>query len=246
MTIKTITNEHLLEQLDKHVVVDVRSTAAFNGWQLRGEARGGHIPGAALLPDSWLEGLTDEELTLLLENKGISRSRSIVLYGDTPEQGDQLHQKLTGFGYTDVVTYQGGFGQWAADPTLPVEGLARYERLVHPEWVRQLVAGENPDTYRGNGFLLFHVNFGVPEEYRKVTFPGPSTSIPTGSSLPMTGTAAPRKSFRRPSSLSASLLRRRWSSMAATRWAIRMRMGLTKSGQAAERGRYRRQEPQRS
>lgn len=79
MTSKTITTEHLLEQLDKHVVVDVRSTAAYNGWRLRGESRGGHIPGAALLPDSWLEGLTDEELILLLDNKGISQSKSIVL-----------------------------------------------------------------------------------------------------------------------------------------------------------------------
>lgn len=172
MTAKTITTEHLLEQLDKHVVVDVRSTAAYNGWRLRGEARGGHIPGAALLPDSWLEGLTDEELTLLLDNKGISQSRSIVLYGDAPAQAERLLQKLSDFGYTDVVTYQGGFRDWAADQTLPVEGLVKYERLVHPEWVQQLVAGENPDTYRGNGFLLFHVNFGVPEEYEEGHIPG--------------------------------------------------------------------------
>lgn len=168
----TVSTEDLLKRLEDLVVVDVRSTAAYNGWRLNGEARGGHIPGAALLPDSWLPGLTDEELLLLLDNKGISQSRSIVLYGDTPQQGDQLHKKLSDFGYTDVVTYSGGFREWAADPTLPVEGLARYEKLVHPEWVRQLVAGENPDTYSGNGFLLFHVNFGVPEEYEEGHIPG--------------------------------------------------------------------------
>ncbi|HUP15947.1 MAG TPA: rhodanese-like domain-containing protein [Acidimicrobiia bacterium] len=169
---KTIATEDLLKRLDDLVVVDVRSTAAYNGWRLRGEARGGHIAGAALLPDSWLDGLTDEELLLLLDNKGIGQSRSIVVYGDTPEHADRLQRKLSDFGYSDVATYRGGFGEWATDPTLPVEGLVRYEQLVHPEWVRQLLAGENPDTYQGNGFLVFHVNFGVPEEYEEGHIPG--------------------------------------------------------------------------
>ena len=169
---QTITTEDLLNRLDDLIVVDVRSAAAYNGWRMNGEARGGHIPGATLLPDSWLEGLTDEELLQLLDNKGIGQSRSIVLYGDTAEHAERLQGKLAEFGYTDVATYRGGFGEWATDPMLPVEGLARYEKLVHPEWVRQLVAGENPDTYRGNGFLLFHVNFGVPEEYEEGHIPG--------------------------------------------------------------------------
>ena len=169
---KTIATEDLLKRLDDLVVVDVRSTAAYNGWRLRGEARGGHIAGAALLPDSWLDGLTDEELLLLLDNKGIGQSRSIVVYGDTPEHADRLQRKLSDFGYNDVATYRGGFGEWATDPTLPVEGLVRYEKLVHPAWVRQLLAGENPDTYERNGFLVFHVNFGVPEEYEEGHIPG--------------------------------------------------------------------------
>ena len=32
-------------------VVDVRPLTAYNGWRLKGEARGGHIPGAVGLPD---------------------------------------------------------------------------------------------------------------------------------------------------------------------------------------------------
>jgi thiosulfate/3-mercaptopyruvate sulfurtransferase len=168
----TVATEDLLNRLDELIVVDVRSAAAYNGWRLNGEARGGHIRGATLLADSWLEGLTDEELLLLLDNKGIGPSRSIVLYGDTAVQAERLRGKLLDFGYTDVATYGAGFGEWAADPTLPVEGLSRYEKLVHPEWVRQLLAGENPDTYRGNDFLLFHVNFGVAEEYEEGHIPG--------------------------------------------------------------------------
>ncbi len=169
---KTITTEELLKGLEDLVLVDVRSSAAYNGWRLNGEPRGGHIPGSVHLPVSWLRGLTDEELLLLLGNKGITPGRSIVLYGDTPEQVDRLREKLTDFGYTDIASYDQGFGQWASDPDLPLESLARYERLVHPEWLQQLISGEVPDTYGGNGFLVFHVNFGVPEEYEEGHIPG--------------------------------------------------------------------------
>jgi thiosulfate/3-mercaptopyruvate sulfurtransferase len=162
----------LLERLEDVVLVDVRSSAAYNGWRLNGEPRGGHIPGSVHLPVSWLRGLTDEELLLLLGNKGITPGRSIVLYGDTPEQVDQLWEKLNAFGYTDIASYGQGFGQWASNPDLPIESLARYDRLVHPEWLQQLTSGEDPDTYDGNGFLVFHVNFGVPEEYEEGHIPG--------------------------------------------------------------------------
>ena len=169
---QTITAEALLTRLDDLIVIDVRSTAAYNGWRLHGEARGGHIRGAALLPDSWLEGLTDDELLLLLDNKGIGPTRSIVLYGNTAEHAQRLRGKLSNFGYTDVAIYGGGFAEWATDPTRPVERLTRYEKLVHPEWVRQLLAGENPDTYQGSGFVVFHVNVGGPEEYVEGHIPG--------------------------------------------------------------------------
>lgn len=167
-----LTTGQVLKRLDDLTMIDVRSAAAYNGWRLNEEARGGHIRGAKHLPDPWLEVLTDEELTRILDGKGIKPGRSIVVYGDHAGHGERLRKRLSDLGYSDVATYRGGFGDWAAEPTLPVERLARYEKLVHPEWVRQLLAGENPDTYQGNGFLVFHVNFGVPEEYEEGHIPG--------------------------------------------------------------------------
>ena len=38
--------------------------------------------------------------------------------------------------------------------------------------MNRLIAGEQPDTYAGNGFIVFHVNFGVPEEYEEGHLPG--------------------------------------------------------------------------
>ena len=43
-------------------IVDLRPTAAFNGWRLRGEARGGHIPGAVAFPSAWLASEDDAEV----------------------------------------------------------------------------------------------------------------------------------------------------------------------------------------
>jgi 3-mercaptopyruvate sulfurtransferase SseA len=170
--VRHLTTGQVLKRLDDLTMIDVRSAAAYNGWRLKEEARGGHIRGAKHLPDPWLEVLTDEELTRILDGKGIKPGRSTVVYGDHAGHGEQLRKRLSDLGYPDVATYRGGFGDWAAEPTLPVERLARYEKLVHPEWVRQLLAGENPDTYQGNGFLVFHVNFGVPEEYEEGHIPG--------------------------------------------------------------------------
>ena len=41
------------------VVVDVREMAAFNGWPLHDEARGGHLRGAIAFPLEWTAGVQD-------------------------------------------------------------------------------------------------------------------------------------------------------------------------------------------
>lgn len=53
-----------------------------------------------------------------------------------------------------------------------IERLPNYDKLVHPAWLRQLTEGGRPETYRGNDYLLFHVNFGAPEKYEESHLPG--------------------------------------------------------------------------
>ena len=38
-------------------LVDARPLAAYNGWRLGSEPRGGHIPGAGAIPSEWLARL---------------------------------------------------------------------------------------------------------------------------------------------------------------------------------------------
>jgi thiosulfate/3-mercaptopyruvate sulfurtransferase len=163
----TISTTALAERLtDPDVtVVDVRSMAAYNGWRLRGETRGGHLPGARAFPAAWRSSVDEVELDRLWTDKDVVPERTIVVYGDGPSDAQAVQAWLFDRGYTDVLSYEPGFTAWAAEAHLPIERLPRFERLVYPDWVRQLVEGESPETYAGNGFVVLHVNFGVPEEY---------------------------------------------------------------------------------
>jgi 3-mercaptopyruvate sulfurtransferase SseA len=153
-------------------IVDVRPLPAYNGWSLGGEARGGHIPGAVAFPSAWLSSVDDAEVERLLHSKDIVPSREVVLYGDGAEDVLAIRTRLAHLGHTGVRTYEHRWAEWAADDTLPVDRLPNYDKLVHTEWLRQLLDGERPEAAPAGSFLLFHVNFGVPEEYEENHIPG--------------------------------------------------------------------------
>src|SRR5215211_2696531 len=153
-------------------IVDVRPLSGYNGWRLGGEARGGHIPGAVPFPSSWLSSVEEAEVERLLRSKGITAAREVVLYGGHAEEVAAVRMRLVSLGQTGVRTYEHGWSEWAADRTLPVERLPNYDKLVHAEWLRQLLAGGRPEASPAGAFLLFHVNSGVVEEYEEDHIPG--------------------------------------------------------------------------
>jgi 3-mercaptopyruvate sulfurtransferase SseA len=171
---RTISTDELSAWLNRTgvTVVDVRPIAAFNGWRLRGERRGGHIPGAVAFPLAWLTSVDEVEIDRLLAAKKITPDRTIVVYGYYAGDATTFQSRLDSSGYRDVRVYSPGFAAWAADDRLAVERLPNFDKLVHVDWVNELVAGGNPETYNGSGYLLFHVNFGVPEEYEEGHIPG--------------------------------------------------------------------------
>jgi 3-mercaptopyruvate sulfurtransferase SseA len=154
------------------IIIDVRPMSAYNGWPAPGDARGGHIPGSLPFPKGWLTSLEDAEVQRLLNAKGVAPDRTIVVYGGGPADPQPLADRLAASGLDRVRVYRSGWPEWAADADLPVERLPNFEKLVHPEWVRRLLDGDRPETYEGRGFVLVHVNFGVPEEYEDGHLPG--------------------------------------------------------------------------
>jgi 3-mercaptopyruvate sulfurtransferase SseA len=151
-------------------IVDLRPLAAYNGWRFRGEARGGHIAGAVAFPSAWRQSVDDAELERLLDVKGIRPGQEIVLYGD--EDIHAFRTILLNLGHDRIRRYAAGWEEWAADPELPVERLPRFDKLVHSAWLRQVLDGERPEAPPADRYLLFHVNFGVPEEYEEKHIPG--------------------------------------------------------------------------
>jgi molybdopterin synthase sulfurtransferase len=172
--VATVSTEELRRRLDDPdlTIVDVRPLFAYNGWRASGEARGGHLPGAVAFPSVWLESLDGAEVERLLQSKNVVPGREIVLYGDRDDDVSAVRTRLTDLGLADVRTYEHGWAEWAADETLPVERLPNYDKLVHTEWLRRLLDGERPEAAPPGRFLLFHVNFGVPEEYEESHIPG--------------------------------------------------------------------------
>jgi len=170
----TISTAELRDLLDdpELTIVDGRPMAAYNGWRLNDEARGGHIPGAVAFPAAWLTSVDEAEIERQLSARGIVAGRQIVVYADDPDAVERLVARLTSHGRRDVRVYEDGWVAWAADDALPIDRLPNYDKLVHTDWLRRLLAGERPEAFDGGRFLLFHVNFGVPEEYAENHLPG--------------------------------------------------------------------------
>jgi thiosulfate/3-mercaptopyruvate sulfurtransferase len=152
-------------------IVDVRPSAAYNGWRMNRERRGGHVPGAVSFPHAWIDRLDEAEAGRLLEAKGVLDHRTVVVYGDDAWDAWTFALKVESRGHV-VRVFEAGWAAWAEDERLPVDRLVNYHRLIHPEWLAELIHGGRPEAYDGTRYLLFHVNFGVPEEYADGHLPG--------------------------------------------------------------------------
>jgi len=99
-TFPAVTTDELVGRLDEAglVVVDVRPLAAYNGWRLGEEVRGGHIPGAVAFPVSWLRTIDGEQVSSLLIEKGILNAVSVVVYGDGPADAGSVAWRLADLG----------------------------------------------------------------------------------------------------------------------------------------------------
>ena len=147
MTHRLSTSE-LLGQLvnSRVVVVDVRPSAAFNGWTLPGEVRGGHIPGALNVPLAWTGVGKDREIRALLIAKGITPDKTVIVYGSSHHPADAMAARLQRLGYEEVRIYGDGPTTWTADARVPLEGLVHYQQLVPPSWLYGLLGGRYSGT----------------------------------------------------------------------------------------------------
>jgi thiosulfate/3-mercaptopyruvate sulfurtransferase len=161
-----------LTDLGDGIVMDCRPSAAYNGWPLRGEAKGGHIPGAISFPLDWFDELGPEQALNKLKSKGIEKSKFMVITGYDDDEMQETTDRLKELGFSSTGLHAGGMLDWAADPNLPLIKLSRYQHLIHPSWLQDLLSGKVSDSSSHRQFILAHVNFDNWGDYDEGHIPG--------------------------------------------------------------------------
>jgi len=146
-----------------HRIVDARPVNAYNGWALEGEKRGGHVRGARVLPVAWTG--QEDWADIVRDKKGVLPRHRIVVYGYKKDDALEVAERFKQAGYRDVSVYQRFVDEWSADESLPMERLERYEKLVHPEWIRRMQSGGQP-------FVLCHCHYRNQTDYDIGHIPG--------------------------------------------------------------------------
>ncbi len=152
---------------DGTVVVDVRPPDAYNGWPLRGEARGGHVAGARSLPAKWCDYLDWIEV---VRAKGIRPEHRVVLYG-YDDEAERAARRFLGSGWNDVAVYPHFVDEWSADASLPMDRLARWNHLVPPSWLSDRIEEGSIGADDGHMALL-HTHYRNPDDYAIGHVPG--------------------------------------------------------------------------
>ncbi|PWK60647.1 sulfurtransferase [Roseicyclus mahoneyensis] len=105
-------------------VLDARTQAEHWGEDLRGNARGGHLPGAALLAHAdLLDGSLmkpADQITELMARAGIEAGKPVVTHCNGGGRGALAALAAVVAGQKDVRVYYLGFADWAADESCPV------------------------------------------------------------------------------------------------------------------------------
>ena len=114
----------LKKALSEIQVFDARTAAEFSGFDLKGNARGGHLPGAALLSHNDLieeRGLKPvPQIAALMDKAGITDGKPIVTHCNGGGRAALAALAAVMAGKQDVRVYYLSFADWAADESCPV------------------------------------------------------------------------------------------------------------------------------
>jgi thiosulfate/3-mercaptopyruvate sulfurtransferase len=108
------------------VIVDTRTPDEYEGIDLRGNPRGGHVPGAVHIEwtRTFEEGtqslLSDEKLRELLESNGVVPGKYVVGYCQSGVRSSFFYAILRKLGYPIAKNYDGSAWEWSRQPTAPI------------------------------------------------------------------------------------------------------------------------------
>ncbi len=169
--LKELTTEEVLivREREEIQIIDVRPVDAYNGWRMKHERRGGHIPGARSLPVKWTEYMDWIEV---VRHKQILPEHPIILYGYNEEDCLKVGTLFIKAGYREVSVYHGFIEEWSAREELPLEKLERYRHLVPSEWVYAAMNGGVLEEQPGEKVVICHAHYRNREAYLSGHLPG--------------------------------------------------------------------------
>ena len=169
--IKEVSTRELVALMDRAGVkiVDVRPVDAYNGWAMRHEARGGHIPGAKSLPAKWTIYMDWIEV---VRHKQFLPGDQIVVYGYTSEESLKVAGLFLKAGFSDASVYHGFLDEWIGNADLPLENLERFRHLVHPGWIKTVLEGGTPPEPPGMKTVICHAHYRSRDAYLSGHIPG--------------------------------------------------------------------------
>ncbi|TIT04023.1 sulfurtransferase [Mesorhizobium sp.] len=122
--VRLVDRSTLKADLDGVQLLDARTADEFAGTDLRRNARGGHLPGARLLPHASL--LDDGRLKApsalrdLLSKAGLRAGGHVITHCDGGGRAALAAAAAVRAGYDDVRAYYLSFADWATDESCPV------------------------------------------------------------------------------------------------------------------------------
>ena len=168
--LKVLTTEELIKRTGNGAkIIDVRPVEAYNGWQLAGESRGGHIWDAKSLPAKWADYMDWIEI---VRQKEIKPGDELIVYGYSLHESRPVAELFARAGYPDVSLYLDFVEEWAGNIELPIEKLANYKHLVSAEWVNDLISGRTPAEYHNDAYVLVHSHYRNRDAYLSGHIPG--------------------------------------------------------------------------
>jgi thiosulfate/3-mercaptopyruvate sulfurtransferase len=144
--------------------VDTRSPDAFNGWALKGEKRGGHIPLATNLSASWITRAL-KRTSAVTASKALDKAAMVVVYGDDAKENTIVADYLVKAGVKPeaIRIYKDNYKTWAAGE-LPVSHLRHYENIVPASWLK-----EQLDS---NKAIVIEAAWGKGKKFNEAHIPG--------------------------------------------------------------------------
>ncbi|WP_244635883.1 sulfurtransferase [Chthonobacter albigriseus] len=123
--VQVVDRAELGARLGSVTILDARTEREFSGEDLRNNSRGGHLPGAHLVPHLDLLGtdgrLKDQaQLSERFAGAGIAKDRTVVTHCDAGGRAALAALALVEAGYRDVAAYYLSFSDRAADRACPV------------------------------------------------------------------------------------------------------------------------------